>query len=59
VSGLLTISETAALLRCTPAAIYKRLERRQLPFIRIGRSLLVRREELERFLIDHTVEARS
>ena len=44
---LLTVAETAALLRTSRKAVYAMVERGQLPgVIRIGRRLLVRREAL-------------
>jgi excisionase family DNA binding protein len=44
---LLTIDETAALLRTSRRAIYIMVERRQLPGVtRIGRRVLVRRADL-------------
>jgi excisionase family DNA binding protein len=44
---LLTASETAALLRTSREAVYAMAERGQLPgVIRIGRRLLVRRDDL-------------
>jgi excisionase family DNA binding protein len=44
---LLTVGETAALLRTTRKAVYVMAERHQLPGVtRIGRRLLVRRDDL-------------
>lgn len=48
---LLTAAEAASLLRTTRRAIYARAERGLLPgVIRDGRRLLVRRDELFRYL---------
>jgi excisionase family DNA binding protein len=48
---LLTAAEAAALLRTTPKAIYARAERGLLPgLVRDGRRILVRRDELLRYL---------
>ncbi|MEQ1759535.1 MAG: helix-turn-helix domain-containing protein [Vicinamibacterales bacterium] len=50
---LLTVDETASLLRTTRKAVYALAERRQIPGItRIGRRLLIRRDALLEFL-DH------
>jgi excisionase family DNA binding protein len=50
---LLTVSETAILLRTTPKAIYTLIERGALPGVtRIGRRVLVRSADLLNFL-DH------
>ncbi len=50
---LLTVDETAALLRTTRKAIYAMVEREQLPGVtRLGRRVLVRSEVLLRWL-DH------
>lgn len=44
---LLTVDETANLLRTTKRAIYAMVERGQLPgIVRIGRRVLVRRDDL-------------
>ena len=44
---LLTVGETAELLRTTRSAIYAMIERQQLPgIVRIGRRVLVRRDDL-------------
>lgn len=55
---LLTVPEVAKLLRCSRGSIYKRIERRQIPHIRLGRTILFRRVEIEKYLNDHTVEVR-
>jgi excisionase family DNA binding protein len=50
---LLTVSETAALLRTTRKAVYAMIERGLLPGVtRIGRRVLVRSGDLLEFL-DH------
>ena len=44
---LLTVPETAALLRTTVKAVYAMVERRQLPgVVRLGRRVLIRSEVL-------------
>jgi excisionase family DNA binding protein len=44
---LLTVDETASLLRTTRKAVYAMIERHQLPGItRIRRRLLIRRDDL-------------
>jgi excisionase family DNA binding protein len=44
---LLTVPETAALLRTTAKAVYAMVERRQLPgVVRLGRRVLIRTEVL-------------
>lgn len=54
---LLTVDEVAVILRTTRKAIYAMAERGQLPGLRrVGRRLLVRREELLIWL-DHTCAA--
>lgn len=46
---LLTVKEAAALVRCTPKALYNRHSRGQLPgAVKDGDRLLVRRDELLR-----------
>jgi excisionase family DNA binding protein len=44
--SLLTIQEAASLLRLSPAALRKRVERGQVPAHRFGRSWRVRRRDL-------------
>lgn len=45
--SLLTVDETAALLRTTRKAVYALVERRQIPgVIKLGRRVLVRSDEL-------------
>jgi excisionase family DNA binding protein len=48
---LLTVDEVAALLRTTRKAIYAKVERGQIPHVRISaRSLLFDRDELLRWM---------
>lgn len=42
----LTIPEASALLRWSPATIYSKISRRQLPSYRIGRSVRLKRSDL-------------
>ena len=51
---LLTVDETALLLRTTRKAIYALIERRQLAGVRrLGRRILIDREELLRSLCEN------
>lgn len=45
---LLDVDQAAALLRMSPAAVRKAVEREQLPCVRIGRRIRFRRSELLR-----------
>ena len=48
---LLTVDETAALLRTTPKAVYLMIHRGQLPGVtRVGKRVLVRRDDLVAWL---------
>jgi excisionase family DNA binding protein len=48
---LLTVDDTAVLLRTTRTAVYAMVNRRQLPGVtRIGRRVLVRRDDLLHWL---------
>ena len=48
---LLVVSEVADLIRTTPKAVYSMVGRHQLPgVVRIGRRVLVRRDELLHWL---------
>lgn len=49
-NDLLTVSEAAALLRWSPATIYTKASRRQLPTVKVGRSLRFRRADLEKIV---------
>ena len=56
---LLTVAETATLLRTTPNAVYAMIERGLLPGVtRLGRRVLVRSRDLLDFL-DRTTHAPS
>lgn len=43
---LMDVEETAEFLRTSTKAIYHRIERGQLPSVRIGRRVLIRRRDL-------------
>lgn len=45
---LLTVDEAAAYLRVTPKAMRHMIDRGQVPVVRIGRRVRVRREELRK-----------
>jgi excisionase family DNA binding protein len=49
-SDYLTINELAAQWRCTEAHLYALIKRRALPAFRIGRRVIVRREDTKTFL---------
>lgn len=50
---LLTISETAELLRVNKATIYRLFDRGELRWVKVGGRRLVRRTEIDRFIADH------
>jgi excisionase family DNA binding protein len=57
---LLTVDEVAELLRTSRKAVYAMAERGQLPGVtRIGRRLLVCRDELRSFLDERRASSRS
>ena len=57
--ALLTVEEVAQYLRTSPAAIYHRVERGQLPgVVRVGRRVLIKRAVLERAL-DESISGRA
>ncbi len=47
---LLTVKETAAVLRAQPNYVYELLARGDLPAVRVGRKKLVRRADLDAFV---------
>lgn len=53
---LLTIDEVAAVLRVSKTSVYRLVDRRKLPFCRVGRGLRFRREDLEAYLQATRVE---
>lgn len=44
---LLTIQETAAILKVSPITVRRFIKSRRLPAVRVGRALRVRREDVE------------
>ena len=49
-AGLMTTKEAAAYLRISTSSLYMRLQRNQIPFIRLGHHLRFRKSELDRAL---------
>jgi excisionase family DNA binding protein len=48
--SLLTIDEVAEILRLSKTSVYRLVERRELPFCRVGRSLRFTRTDLDAYL---------
>jgi excisionase family DNA binding protein len=48
--SLLTIDEVAEFLRVSNTSVYRLVERRELPFCRVGRGLRFSRKDLESYL---------
>ncbi len=48
---LLTVDDVAAMLKTSRKAIYHRISRGQIPAVRLGRSLFVRRGDLANCLV--------
>ncbi len=55
--ALLTLDEVAALLRVSKTSVYRLVERRELPFCRVGRSLRFTRQDLDAYLADRRVDS--
>lgn len=49
-SEALTVQDVAAILRISKMSIYRAIERRELRAYRLGRSLRIRRDDLEDYL---------
>ena len=57
---LLTVTAAAEYLGLTEANLRSKIQRRQIPFVRIGeRGVRFDRRQLDRWIEDHTVEAAS
>lgn len=54
-SGLWTVQDMAVFLRTTPAAVFKSVERRQIPHIRLGRRILFDPAAVREWLGRHQV----
>ena len=50
IPSLLTIEEVAEFLRVSKTSVYRLVERRELPFHRVGRTLRFTRKDLETYL---------
>ncbi len=55
----LTIAELAHAWRCTEAHLYALIKRRVLPATRIGRRVIVHREDAQQFLERNATVARA
>jgi excisionase family DNA binding protein len=55
----LTVAELAAWLRVKKSTIRKRVCYRRIPFIKIGRSVRFKREDIEAWLIETSVQCKS
>ncbi len=52
---VLTVKETAEVLKVKPQWVYRMIRRDDLPFIRLGRQIRIDEDSLERWLTEHTV----
>ncbi len=50
---MLTVKETAALLKVKPQWVYDTLRQGGLPFIRLGRQIRIDEDSLEKWLAKH------
>ena len=46
----MTVQEVAQYLRVKPLAVYRKVKRREIPFLRAGRLIRFRQEEIEQWL---------
>ena len=56
---LLKIEEAAEFLNMGMSTVYKLVSTKELPSFRIGRTIRIRREDLEKFITDHMVTRRT
>ena len=56
---LLTIPETAALLRLKPSTVRAWVLRRKLPYCKVGRLVRIRRSDIEAVIVASSVPARD
>jgi len=52
---VLTVKETAEVLKVKPQWVYRMIRRDRLPFLRLGRQIRIDEDSLERWLTEHTV----
>lgn len=50
---LLTVSEAAEALRCSPSMVRKQMKQGGLAYVAIGTRKVIRREDLEGWIRDH------
>jgi excisionase family DNA binding protein len=58
-SNLLTLKEGAEQLRLSIHTVRAWVFQKRIPFVRLGRRILLRREDLEEFVRRNLVEARE
>jgi excisionase family DNA binding protein len=58
-SGLLTLAETASLLRLKVSTLRAWVLRRQIPYVKVGRLVRIRRSDVETLVTASVVPARS
>ncbi len=54
---LLTVAEVASLMRVSTMTVYRLIKSEQLPATRVGKSLRIRADDVERFLAGRYTEA--
>ena len=52
---VLTVKETAEVLKVKPQWVYRMIRRDRLPFVRLGRQIRIDEDSLDRWLTEHTV----
>ncbi|MHB1553453.1 MAG: helix-turn-helix domain-containing protein [Acidimicrobiales bacterium] len=56
-SRFMTVGEVASVLRVSSMTVYRLINSGELPAVRIGRSLRLRGEDLDRYLADRFTKA--
>lgn len=56
IETLWEVSDVALFLKKTPDALYKMVERRQIPYIKISRRVYFDRDEIKKWLLKQTVK---
>lgn len=59
VIALMTVSDVAEILAVSKSMVYKLVEEREIPFVKIGKILRFKREDVEAWIESQRIEAQA